>query len=176
MNNKQYLTFCLHNLQYGIEAALVQELFPLPELTPIIESSVDLIGILNLRGQIVPIIHLDLLQGNSVNGCHLSDYVIAVQSEGLQFGLIAHQVHEVVEINTEVVESESPQDFPGNIDTTLISGIAKRDEGYILLLNLKTLIPKSDALFTLIWDAQSQLDSMGTSANSEEQQLEQVIL
>jgi purine-binding chemotaxis protein CheW len=35
MENKQYLTFHLHELQYGIEAPLVQEIFSLPELTPL---------------------------------------------------------------------------------------------------------------------------------------------
>jgi purine-binding chemotaxis protein CheW len=61
MKNKQYLTFHLHNLQYGIEATLVQEIFPLPEVTLIDKAATTVMGILNLRGQIVPIMHLDLL-------------------------------------------------------------------------------------------------------------------
>jgi purine-binding chemotaxis protein CheW len=38
-------------------------------------------------------IHLDLLQGHPVKRCHLSDYVIVVEWEGLQFGMVVHQVN-----------------------------------------------------------------------------------
>ena len=90
MQNKEYLTFSLHDLQYGIEAALVQEIFPLPELTPLSEAVTDVIGILNFREQIVPIIHLDLVQDNPVKGCNLSDYVIVMQWEDMQIGMVVH--------------------------------------------------------------------------------------
>jgi purine-binding chemotaxis protein CheW len=49
MNTRQYLTFSLHNLHYGIEATLVQEVLPLPELTlleEIEERETNLIGII----------------------------------------------------------------------------------------------------------------------------------
>jgi len=91
MKNKQYLTFRLHDLQYGIEAALVQEMFPLPELPPVPEATTNIMGLLNLRGQIVPIMHLDLLQGQPVKGCSISDYVIVLQWENLQIGIVVHQ-------------------------------------------------------------------------------------
>ncbi len=158
MKNKQYLTFHWHNLQYGIEAALVQELFPLPELTPIAEAATDIIGFLNLRGQIVPMIHLDLLQGHSVQGCYLSDYVIVVQWEGLQLGMVVHQVDEVLELNAEVIETEPSDELIDDINAAFIAGVAKVDAGNIVLLEPKTLIGQLDAILPLIWDAQMQLD------------------
>jgi purine-binding chemotaxis protein CheW len=174
MENKQYLTFHLHELQYGIEAPLVQEIFSLPELTPIAEAATDLIGILNLRGQIMPMIHLDLLQGHPVKRCHLSDYVIVVEWEGLQFGMVVHQVNEVLELNTEVIETEPSSGLISDINSALISGFAKGNTGNILLLEPKTLIPQPDVILTLIWDAQIQLDAMAASPISEvEEQLEQ---
>ncbi len=174
MKNKQYLTFRLHDLQYGIEAALVQEIFPLPELTPIPEAPADMIGILNLRGQLVPMMHLDLLQEHPSNNCYISDDVIILQWENLQIGIVVHQVNEVLELNTKLIETEPINELLGNVNTDLFAGVAKVDLGDIVLLKSKTLIQQPDAVLPLIWDAQIQLDVMAASPISEvEEQLEQ---
>ncbi len=76
MENKEYLTFRWQDLQYGIEAVLVQEILPLLELTPICEAPEGVIGLLNFRGQMVPMIHLDLLPGHLFKGFKLSNSVI----------------------------------------------------------------------------------------------------
>jgi purine-binding chemotaxis protein CheW len=174
METKQYLTFRWHDLQYGIEAALVQEILPLPELTPLPEASDDIIGLLNLRGQLVPMMHLALLQGQPFSACHLSDYVVVVQWDGLQFGLVVNQLNEVLELNAEVIETEPYDELIGDINTAFIAGIAKVDVGNIVLLEPNTLIREPDAVLTLIWDAQSQMDVMAVPPTSEvKQQLEQ---
>jgi purine-binding chemotaxis protein CheW len=176
MENKEYLTFRLHDLQYGIEAVLVQEILPLPELTPIPEAVTDIIGILNLRGEIVPIIHLDLLQGTPVKGCNLSDYVIVMQWEDLQIGMVVHQVNEVLELNNEVIETGSSSGLFSDINTGFITGVAKVDTGSIVLVEPKTLIREPDAVLPLIWDAQTHLDIVPSSPTSEvEEPLEQEV-
>ena len=177
MQNKEYLTFSLHDLQYGIEAALVQEIFPLPELTPLSEAVTDVIGILNFREQIVPIIHLDLVQDNPVKGCNLSDYVIVMQWEDMLIGMVVHQVNEVLKLNDEVIESEPSSGILSDINTTFIAGVAKVDTGNIVLLDSKTLIREPDAVLPLIWDAQTQLDIVPAFLTSDvEEQLEQEVL
>jgi purine-binding chemotaxis protein CheW len=173
MDNKQYLTFRLHDLHYGVEAPLVQEIFPLPELTLIAEAPAEIMGILNVRGQIVPMVHLDLLQGNLLKDCRLSDYVVLLQWEGLQIGLVVHQVSEVLELSAETIETEPHGELFGNLDPSLSAGVAKGDSGNVILLAPQTLIRQPDTLLTFIWDVQSQLDSMTTLPNSQvEQELE----
>ncbi len=178
MGNKQYLTFNLQNLQYGIEAALVQEIFPIPELIPIVETFTDIIGIINLRGQTVPIMHLDLLQENSSNNCcKLSDYVIVIQWESLQLGLVVHQLNEVLDLNDEAIKTEPASGLIYDAKTALVSGIYQGEYGNIVLLNIKILVEQLDAILPLIWDAQMQLESMFNHPNGEvEPQLEQELL
>ena len=175
MQTKQYLKFSLHNQQYGIEAVLVQEIFPLPELMPIAEACNDTLGLLNLREQIVPMMHLDLLQGHPVKGLQLSDSVIILQWEGLQFGMVVDQVNEVIELNAEEIEVNSFYEVIAN-DTALVAGVAKVETGNILLLEPKILISQVETLLPLIWDAQAQLDVIAASPTSNvEQQLEQEV-
>lgn len=174
METKQYLTFELQDLQYGIEAALVQEIFPLPELIPIRETSTDNIGLLNLRGQIVPMMHLDLLQGHSVKECYPNDYVIIVEWDGLQFGLVANKTNELLELNPEVIENEPFDKLISDINTTWIAGFVKVDVGNILLLDPNELISHSESILPLIWDAQSQLDVISESSTIDvKEQLDQ---
>ncbi|MBD2013225.1 chemotaxis protein CheW [Microcoleus sp. FACHB-53] len=173
METKQYLIFRLHDVQYGIEAELVHEILSLPELIPLTEASNNIIGMLNLRGQIVPIMHLDLLQEPSLKECKISDYLIMGQWEELQFGLVAHQTHELLEIDAELIQKQPPEGILNNINAPGIAGFATVNEEQILLLEPKTLMPQPDTILPLIWDAQSQLDLMTESLTSDvEKQLE----
>lgn len=176
MKNKEYLTFRLHDLQYAIEATLVQEILPLSEFIPVTEADADIIGLLNLRGQIVPITHLDLLQNNSVIGCNLSDSVIVTQWNEFQIGMVVHQVNEVLTLNNEVIEIKASDGIISDNTEARISGIAKIDAGKILLLDPNTLIRQTDVVLTLIWDAQSQLDTaLASPITNVEEQLEQEV-
>ena len=76
MQGKPYLIFSWHGRRYGIEANLVKEMFLLPELTSIVEAPNDIVGILNLRSQIVAVMHLDLRLGLQMQECRLSDGVV----------------------------------------------------------------------------------------------------
>ena len=66
---KPYLIFNLNNIKYGIDPLVVKEIFLLPELMPIAETPMDIVGILNLRGQVIPVMHLDLRLGGSFSEC-----------------------------------------------------------------------------------------------------------
>ncbi|PMB01234.1 chemotaxis protein CheW [Fischerella thermalis CCMEE 5268] len=162
MENKQFLTFRVCDLQYGIESVLVQEIFPLPELTPIAEAPANILGILNWRGKILPMIHLDFYEGHLGQDCRLSDFVIVVQWEDLQIGIVVQQVNELLELDTEFIETGVPAIFSSHINTALITGVAKLDSGMIALLNVEALIHQ-ETLLTFIWNTQIQLDMMSES-------------
>jgi purine-binding chemotaxis protein CheW len=152
MESKPYLTFSLHDVQYGIDAKLVKEIFLLPELIPIAEAPIDIVGILNLRGKIVPVMHLDLRLGNPMQECKISDSVIVLEWEGLQIGLIVNAVREVTTIDSQLIEHEIDFGRERTINPAFVAGVAKFDEGAIVLLNSEALIRQPDAVEALISD------------------------
>ncbi|NJL43160.1 MAG: chemotaxis protein CheW, partial [Pseudanabaena sp. SU_2_4] len=81
---------------YAIAAQKVTEIFLLPELTVVAEAPLDIVGLLNLHNQFVPVMHLDLRFGHKFDQCWLTDSVIVVESPGIQVGVIVHQVETVV--------------------------------------------------------------------------------
>jgi purine-binding chemotaxis protein CheW len=152
MESKPYLTFNLHDVQYGIDAKLVKEIFLLPELIPIAEAPIDIVGILNLRGKIVPVMHLDLRLGNPMQECKISDSVIVLEWEGLQIGLIVNAVREVTTIDSQLIEHEIDFGRERTINPAFVAGVAKFDEEAIVLLNSEALIRQPDAVEALISD------------------------
>ena len=64
MNYESYLLFTLDGSSYGLPATAVQEtLFFLPALTAIAESGAEVAGVLNLRGNIIPVLDLNTCLG-----------------------------------------------------------------------------------------------------------------
>lgn len=156
MESKPYLIFSLHDVQYGIDVNLVKEIFLLPELTPIAEAPIDIMGILNLHGRVLPIMHLDLRLGNSLQECRLSDSVIIVEWEGLQIGAIVDSVHEVKNIDSKLIETEIDYGRIRDTHPVFIAGVAKVDTDIIILLNPEGLIRQPDAIEDLIEAAKKE--------------------
>jgi purine-binding chemotaxis protein CheW len=91
--------------------------------------------------------------------------------------MVVHQVNEVLELSPEVIQTEPYDGLSSDINTAFIAGIANVDTGNIVLLDPKTLISQPDAILTLIWDAQIQLDVMAASPISDvEEPLEEDVL
>lgn len=154
MKIQPYLIFNLHDVQYGIEANLVKEIFLLPELIPIAEAPIDIVGILNLREKLLPVMHLDLRLGNPMTRCKLTDSIIVLNWDKLQIGVIVNTVHEVKEIEPDIIEKEIDYGRIKNINPAFISGMAKIDNNTILLLNPEALIRQPDEVKALVEESE----------------------
>ena len=140
MESKPYLIFSLHDLRYGIDATLVQEIFLLPELNSIIEAPTDIVGILNLRSQLVPVMHLGLRLGYKMQNCRFSDSVIVLQWHDLQIGIIVNSVYEVKNISPEVIETNISYGRVKESTARFVHNIAKLDADMVMLLDPEQLI------------------------------------
>lgn len=150
MENKPYLIFSLHNLYYGIDALLVQEIFQLPELISVAEAPDDIVGMLNLRGKIVPVMHLDLRLGLPMQECQLSDSVIVLNCDGLQIGIIVNTVHEVKDVNWQAIEYDIDYGRVKQINSRFVAGVAKVNFDTIVIVNHHNLLRDTDAVEALI--------------------------
>ncbi|MEO0803127.1 MAG: chemotaxis protein CheW [Cyanobacteria bacterium J06642_2] len=169
MNDRSFLTFTSNDLRYGISTTLVREIFPLPELTPIAEAPGDTLGVLNLRGQIVPVMHLNRRvsalgnRGRLVEHCQLSDNVIAIEWEGLLVGAIVHQVNEVLTLSDRDMSPEPDYGRLGRVNTAFLQGIATVGDELIALLNPEALIRMPDEVAAMAWEQQATLEWVSDS-------------
>ncbi len=186
MASKPYLIFNLGDSQYGIDASLVKEIFPLPELESLPEAPTDIIGILNLRGEVLPVMHLALRLGRSAALCQLSNQIVVLDWQGLQIGMVVDLVQELQTIDDTTVQAQLDYGRTNNINPAFIAGIAKRESELVVLLDPENLIRQPDRVAAIIWESQipqvkvepeaiawgAEIES--ESAESEENSFEQI--
>lgn len=173
MDNQTYLIFELNDLQYGIDTAYVWEIFQLPEITPIADAPGDIIGILNFRGKILPIMHLAKRLGQDMPSCQLSDSVIVIEWQGLQVGVVVNQVYDVQSFHISCIEAAPTYELRSYANTAFAVGVAKLDDNLITLLNPETLIRQTNDVTLMTWEAKlNDLDDDNATAYPSERVLE----
>ena len=152
MASSSYLIFRLHGLSYAISAEQVKEIFLLPELMGIVDAPPDIIGLLDLHGQIIPVMHLDLRFGQRFTGCNLNDSVIVLESQGLEIGVIVHQVETVLDIEQKSIQANLDYGRDQEIDRVFVNGVATVDQEKIVLLDVDKLLRYQEQLTVLVTD------------------------
>lgn len=150
MADQPYLIFALQQLRYAVNAVVVQEIFFLPELTPIPDAPNDIAGLMNLRGELLPVLDLSIRFEDEKLSYALTDSIIVFQRETVQFGLLVNQVYGVQNIDEKAIKTdlssswraeEQGEELSTSI-TSCIRGIAQVEEYIVMLLDLEQLVHK----------------------------------
>ncbi|PSN15030.1 chemotaxis protein CheW [filamentous cyanobacterium CCT1] len=140
MNATPHLLFALGDTLYGLAARAVQEIFLLPALTSLPEAGPEIAGVLNLRGQLLPVLNLRLFLGHSKQPNSLRQAVVLVQHEGQRVGLVVDHIQNVEAIAPHHITTTLETPY---IDTTrpaLTAGLAQYADSVIVLLNPEALV------------------------------------
>jgi purine-binding chemotaxis protein CheW len=151
MEHKSYLIFKLNQYRYGLETSVVQEIFFLPELTPVQEAPPDIVGVLNLRGNILPVMDLSLRFGHRSIQYQITDSTIVIEWQGFSVGIIVNTVEEVKEIETATIQAQIS--YGRKITTEghhFVAGFAKLNTDIVTLLDPQHLIEYSEVVNPLI--------------------------
>lgn len=146
MKEDLYLTFSLNNRLYGINTVYVEEIFALPELSPSPEGDRSIVGVVNFRGDILPIVDLNLRLGYQSPDYRLTDSIVLLRWEELRVGIIVNAVHEMRNIAPQEITAElyRERDLVGVERKKIIAGIAKSAGDILILSNLGNWVRDSD--------------------------------
>lgn len=140
----QLLTFKLQNETYGIQINKVREILTYPIVTPIPDASRWVKGVINLRGEVAPII--DLRIRFSVNGNPLYSertIVIAVRTEdNRMIGLVVDEVSDME--NVEMDKLFHTPDMGTSISPEYIKGLFKKDDRMLVILDIDRILNKEE--------------------------------
>ncbi|MFB8787417.1 MAG: chemotaxis protein CheW [Potamolinea sp.] len=141
MKKHDHLIFSLNDTLYGISTVYVEDIFDLPELTPIPDAPRDIIGLANFRGDLLPVMALNLSFGCQSPDYQLTDIVVILRWEGLRVGIIVNQVHEPREISPEEITTAlSDQRGLAIVEQKKnLAGIAKMAGDILILSNPEKL-------------------------------------
>ena len=123
--SEKYLLFLSDGLLFGVPAEEVVEIITGHAITklPLVPSYIR--GIINLRGQILPIVDIRRLLDQEE--CQ-SDCMMILQSDGTQVGILVDQVQKMVDIDTSALLPVPPQS-----SRDLVCGMCSLEDGQTML-------------------------------------------
>ncbi|WP_448269631.1 chemotaxis protein CheW [Nostoc sp. DSM 114159] len=140
MSHESYLMFKLNHSRYGIPATAVQELFFLPEVTAIAQTSSTILGVINLRGKFLPVMDLYRLVEQARPPFQLTDSMIVVEWQTQRIGIIVNQVDSVQAIALDRIAADVCDRSKESLPDRLVTGIANLEDGIVTLLNPELLM------------------------------------
>jgi purine-binding chemotaxis protein CheW len=144
----EYLTFSLGKEFFGVNILKVQEIMAWEDVTRIPNAPEYVMGVLNLRGSIVPVYDLRLRLGMRFIAYDKETVVIILRVLGdngeRNMGIAVDEVSDVLLTNSGDVK-DAP-DFGDKLDSEFISGIASAEEKMVTLLSADKLQPLGQQL------------------------------
>lgn len=140
--SNQMLTFMLGDETYGVDILRVQEIRGWSPVTRIPQSPPHVLGVLNLRGSIVPIVDLRMrLNFDRAEYTPVTVIIVLSVESGhgrRDFGVVVDGVSDV--INVQASEVKQAPDLGAQVNMEFIQGLATVAERMVMLLDIDRLI------------------------------------
>lgn len=138
----KYLTFALGAEEYGLEILKVREIIGYMAITAVPQTPDYVEGVINLRGQVIPVVDIRTLFGMEPKDITDETCIIVVEvlRDGRTFstGVVVDQVSEVLDIKGDSIE-EAPQ-LGSDINTDFILGMGKVNGAVKILLDIDKVL------------------------------------
>lgn len=136
--SNQYVLFKLDDEDYGIEIEYVKTIEKTLNITRVPNTKPYVKGVINLRGEVIPVISLRERFGLPVKDNNNDTRIIIVSIKDYVVGLIVDSSSEVIHLDDN--EIDNPPSVGGVNNVEFIKGIGKKDGKLIMLLNLKKVL------------------------------------
>ncbi|MGV2871261.1 chemotaxis protein CheW [Colwellia sp. E150_009] len=144
----QWVTFKLENEVYGINVMQVQEVLRYSEIAPVPGAPVYVLGIINLRGNVVTVIDTRARFGLAPREVTDNTRVVVIESEKQVIGILVDSVAEVVYLKASEID-DAPN--VGNEESAqFIQGVSNREGELLILVDLDKLLSDDE------WDELKQ--------------------
>ncbi|HVT12744.1 MAG TPA: chemotaxis protein CheW [Fimbriimonadaceae bacterium] len=134
----QFLTFTLAGEEYGVDILKVQEIKGYVATTRVPNSPPEVVGVLNLRGTIVPIIDLRTKFGLEAIAYDAFAAIVVVVVENQIKGMVVDRVSEVVSIPK--ADIQPPADCGSTASARAVSGMAQVGDKLVTLLDVEAIL------------------------------------
>jgi purine-binding chemotaxis protein CheW len=132
------VTFSLGKEEYGIPISQVQEVNRVGEITRVPNVPEYVLGVINLRGKIIPVIELSNILQFAKSKIDKQSRIVIFENGQKLLGLLVDWVSQVINISREQIE-EAPDQV--TVDQSYIDGIVKLDEKrLVILLDLRPIL------------------------------------
>jgi purine-binding chemotaxis protein CheW len=138
----RWVTFFLAEEKYGINVMQVQEVLRVSEIAPVPGAPEYVLGIINLRGNVVTVIDTRQRFGLKTKELEDSARIVIVESDDQVVGIMVDSVAEVIDLQLSDIES-APN--VGTEDSSkFIQGVASQHDELLIIIDLNKLLADED--------------------------------
>ncbi len=140
----KYLVIQMEDRFLAMDIDNIVEIIRMVQVNCLPESSRDMAGVVNYRGEIIPVINLWSLLGQETPSISMEMGIVILQGSGRKFGMIAEKV---LDVKTLPVEPR-PDSLAQDVIWPLVSGVSYMDDAneMVLMLNIERLKRQKDAV------------------------------
>ncbi|NBJ15363.1 MAG: chemotaxis protein CheW [Dehalobacter sp. 4CP] len=138
MAEEQMVTFSLGSEEFGVDIMKVQEIIRIPPVTRVPKARSYIEGVINLRGNVIPIVNLRSRFGMPPGEETDLSRIVVLQIDSRVFGIMVDSVTEVLRLDSEAIEPPPP--IALGMDSNYIRGVGKIGERLLILLKLDQLM------------------------------------
>lgn len=140
---KQYIVVKIGSEQYGLDISYVDNIVRMQSITRVPKAQTYFKGIINLRGEIVPVmsirLKMELADDEFTDASRI--IILKIEEQGI-IGIIVDEVKEVVELATDDIER--PTKTAKNDKNSFISGIGKHGDELISLFDIGAVVDETE--------------------------------
>jgi purine-binding chemotaxis protein CheW len=140
------MTFKMGDELFAIDVSQVREVLEIPQITKIPSAPEYMRGVVNVRGQAIPVVDLRVKFGLPRSADTLQSRVIvmelSIDGESAVLGGIADSVHEVIDL--EPGDINPPPRIAMRWRTEFILGMGKRGEDFVIILDVNSVFSSED--------------------------------
>ncbi len=140
---EQFVVFNVGQEEFGVGIKQTREIINVSELTSIPNAPDFVRGVINLRGEIVPVVDLITRLSLSNSSYEMEeDKIIIVEFDESLIGMLVNDVKEIIRLNVDDI-NEAPKITRG-INKDFIRGVGKLKDRLLILLNLKQILSEKE--------------------------------
>jgi len=142
MTENQFVVFILGDEKYGVDILNVSTISEYMDITKVPDAPVYVEGIINLRGDIIPVINLKKRFNIAETSVSDDTRIIIYSIEGVAIGFLVDEASQVLRIDNKDIEP-TPAILSGK-DREYISGVGKHEGKIIILLDFAKILSESE--------------------------------
>jgi purine-binding chemotaxis protein CheW len=126
---KKLIVFSIDNQRFALYLSAVEKVVQVVEICPLPKMPDYIHGIINLHGEIIPVINTRFLFDMPMNEIELSDQLIIVKTSSRKLALLVNSTHEIIEIKKDEIVKSDNIIYGGKF----VQGVIKLEDGMVLI-------------------------------------------
>lgn len=135
----QIVSFSLLNdVEYGVDILSIHEILKIPAVTRLPNVPLFIKGVLNLRGNVIPVVNVRARFGLAESPFTEASRIIVVEVGDKLIGLLVDEVYQVIRIPRRNIEQ--PSELIEGVSDDFIQGVGRLKDGLVVILRLENML------------------------------------